>query len=100
MKLHLKLFWMALVAIVFISCEKNSPADVVDDDEKTDVETDIEYWLTTGSRSSLLQRLDVPVLWKESGTALPTIVVDTTQRFQTMDGFGYTLTGGSAYLLH
>ena len=28
------------------------------------------------------------------------IEIDTTQRFQSIDGFGYTLTGGSAYLLH
>lgn len=29
----------------------------------------------------------------------PVIQIDTTQRFQTVDGFGYTLTGGSAYLI-
>jgi glucosylceramidase len=28
------------------------------------------------------------------------IQIDTSQQFQTVDGFGYTLTGGSAYLLH
>ncbi|WP_052695002.1 glycoside hydrolase family 30 protein [Hymenobacter sp. AT01-02] len=30
----------------------------------------------------------------------PTIAVDTTQTYQTIDGFGYTLTGGSAQLLN
>ncbi|RZK86980.1 MAG: glucosylceramidase, partial [Hymenobacter sp.] len=29
----------------------------------------------------------------------PTIVVDTTKTYQTMDGFGYTLTGGSAQVM-
>lgn len=29
-----------------------------------------------------------------------TIEIDTAQKFQTIDGFGYTLTGGSAMLLH
>ena len=28
------------------------------------------------------------------------IEVDTTQRFQSIDGFGFSLTGGSAYLIH
>ncbi len=31
--------------------------------------------------------------------ALPTIAIDRTQAFQSIDGFGYTLTGGSAELL-
>jgi glucosylceramidase len=30
----------------------------------------------------------------------PLIQIDTAQYFQTVDGFGYTLTGGSAFLLH
>lgn len=30
----------------------------------------------------------------------PQIKVDTTQTFQTMDGFGYTLTGGSAFVIN
>jgi glucosylceramidase len=30
----------------------------------------------------------------------PVIEIDTAQRFQTVDGFGYTLTGGSAFLLN
>lgn len=30
----------------------------------------------------------------------PVIQVDTTQQFQSIDGFGFTLTGGSAYLIN
>ncbi len=30
----------------------------------------------------------------------PVIEIDTTQKFQTIDGFGYALTGGSAWLLN
>ncbi|WP_311136701.1 glycoside hydrolase family 30 protein [Hymenobacter cellulosilyticus] len=30
----------------------------------------------------------------------PTIVVDTTKTYQSIDGFGYTLTGGSAMLIN
>jgi len=91
---------MAFVATIIISCEKNSPADVEEDDQETDVETDIEYWLTTGDGASLFRTLNHPLTWKDGTTTLPTIAVDTTQQFQTMDGFGYSLTGGSAYLLH
>src|SRR5690606_12250778 len=30
----------------------------------------------------------------------PTIEIDSTQSYQSIDGFGYTLTGGSAYLIN
>lgn len=60
--------------------------------------TDMHYWLTTA---------DKQVLFKEQpglsfSTAVngdPAITVDTTATYQTMDGFGYCLTGGSAYLI-
>ena len=103
MKVHNKIFWPVVMTLVvslaFTSCEKNSPADV-DDDTDAGVETDIEYWLTTGNKSSLLQKLDHPLKWGSTNTASPAIVVDTTQRFQAIDGFGFSLTGGSAFLIH
>lgn len=37
---------------------------------------------------------------KAKDDRLPVIQIDTAQGFQTVDGFGYTLTGGSAFLLH
>ncbi|GAA3763825.1 glycoside hydrolase family 30 protein [Terriglobus aquaticus] len=56
-------------------------------------------WLTTPDRANLLARK--PVLrWKKADViASDAIVVDDTKRFQTMDGFGHALTGGSAQLL-
>ncbi|RPD45048.1 glucosylceramidase [Hymenobacter sediminis] len=57
------------------------------------------FWLTTPDKSVLFQAQTVPT-W---GTSAPTgsvIEVDDKQTFQTIDGFGYCLTGGSAELLH
>lgn len=64
--------------------------------KETNPNDGFEFWLTTGDKTSLLQRQPL----RDATDALPVIQVDTTQRFQTMDGFGYSLTGGSAYLLH
>lgn len=56
-------------------------------------------WITNGDRSSLLA--PGPALsFKASTGANNEIVVDSTATYQTMDGFGYTLTGGSAMLIH
>jgi len=54
-------------------------------------------YITTPDRSSLLT--PGPVLAFSEGTS-GGILVDSTTTYQTIDGFGYTLTGGSAMLLH
>src|SRR5690349_13555940 len=59
----------------------------------------VEFWLTTGDKSSLLKRVDGIFFSNDSVKPL-VIDVDTTQRFQPIDGFGFSLTGGSAYLIN
>ncbi|GGG80833.1 glycoside hydrolase family 30 protein [Edaphobacter dinghuensis] len=57
------------------------------------------YWLTTPDRSSLLQLQKTPLDFAKPSGSNPTINVDDKQTFQTMDGFGFALTGGSAQLI-
>lgn len=64
------------------------------------VKTDVSLWLTTGDKRALFEKQDVSLLFSKTGNGNPTITVDTTQTFQSIDGFGYCLTGGSAYLLY
>ena len=59
----------------------------------------IEGWVTR-SAASLLQPLPPTAFSKAlPQDALPTIEVDDSQTFQPIEGFGFALTGGSAYLL-
>jgi len=62
--------------------------------------TDVAFWLTTPDKSVLFQKQNVSLVFKDVANALPTITVDDTQSFQGIDGFGYTLTGGSATLIN
>jgi glucosylceramidase len=59
----------------------------------------IEGWVTRDA-NSLLQPMQ-PVAFSRSvpPDSLPTIEVDDSQTFQPIEGFGFSLTGGSAYLL-
>src|SRR5690242_8091641 len=57
------------------------------------------WWLTTPDKSSLLQEQKDPLRFTASAAKNQAIDVDDTQTFQTMDGFGFALTGGSAQLL-
>jgi len=58
----------------------------------------IAVTITSGDKKLLLSSGD-PLAFGQDSINHPIIEVDTSQRFQTIDGFGYTLTGGSAYLL-
>ncbi len=58
----------------------------------------IAVTITSGDKKFLLSSGN-PLAFGQDSINHPIIAVDTSQRFQTIDGFGYTLTGGSAYLL-
>ncbi len=61
--------------------------------------TPVSEWLTAADRSALLAlQPEHPVFASNKNAAL-TIAVDPAKRFQSMDGFGFALTGGSAELL-
>lgn len=60
----------------------------------------IEKWMTRLDKSKLLEKQKQTLLFAANNQNLPTIFVDDSKAFQTMDGFGYTLTSGSASLIN
>lgn len=88
-----RLYILTLVIAFSVSCS-TVPSDPITDGELK--EGDVEFWLTTADKSSLLQRKN-DLTFEDAATGRPIIEIDTTQKFQTMDGFGYALTGGSAF---
>ena len=60
----------------------------------------VTFWLTTADQSALLQEGKINWQMGASNQSMPIISIDEQQRYQTIDGFGYTLTGGSAQLLY
>ena len=59
--------------------------------------TGITAWITKGDRSALLEKQANLLPFGSASNTNPTIEVDSTISYQTIDGFGYSLTGGSAY---
>lgn len=78
------LLWASNIAL---SAAFNSPSDSV------------IAWITTGDRSQELKRQSKMIPFGFSVSEQPTLTVDSTRRFQSVDGFGYTLTGGTAELI-
>src|SRR5262245_5541516 len=83
----------SIAAVATAACSKQAP-ETAGPEKPTG---DVTFWLTTGDRSSQLARSVIHV--SESRTTQDVITVDPTQRFQGIDGFGFSLTGGSAALI-
>ena len=61
---------------------------------------EIEAWVTNAHRSMLFQQQPEKIIFgNEEGKGLP-IIIDDRQEYQTIDGFGFAMTEGSAFHLH
>jgi len=62
--------------------------------------SEVVFWLTNGDKSALLAEQNTVLNFSTAQNSNPTIEVNESEKFQTIDGFGYTLTGGSAGLIN
>ncbi|WP_443946186.1 glycoside hydrolase family 30 protein [Pedobacter sp. AW1-32] len=62
--------------------------------------SEVAFWLTTGDQSALLTKQNVALNFSPAPNTFPTIEIDAKTTYQSIDGFGYTLTGGSATLIN
>ncbi|WES98577.1 glycoside hydrolase family 30 beta sandwich domain-containing protein [Chryseobacterium arthrosphaerae] len=60
---------------------------------------EVQYWLTKGDESVKLQP-QKPVRFVAASNNFQNIEIDASQKFQYIDGFGYTLTGGSVEVIN
>jgi glucosylceramidase len=73
-----------LVPVLFLSCIGYSQQNAV------------RCWITTADRSRLLSEQTPSIPLSRHAGSSDAIVVDASKKFQTIDGFGFALTGGSA----
>jgi len=60
------------------------------------VRAQVQVWLTSPQETARFEQQKPSLSFTDAPGRSPTIEVDETRRFQTMDGFGFCLTGGSA----
>ena len=94
-KFFLSVFILAGAVSLSSNCSKSSSGG----GPTTPVPT-VDYWITKGDKSVLLQKQTVSLAFNTEPNNFTNIEVDSASRFQTVDGFGYTLTGGSATLIN
>ncbi|SDX98579.1 glycoside hydrolase family 30 protein [Flavobacterium degerlachei] len=64
------------------------------------VVNDVDFWLTKGDQTVTLKKQTTTLGFGTSANAYPNIEVNSSQEYQSIDGFGFTLTGGSAQVIN
>jgi len=64
------------------------------------VTNDVDFWLTKGDQSVLLAKQAGVLGFGTTVNSNTNIEVNAAQKYQTIDGFGYTLTGGSVEVMN
>src|ERR1700722_7582504 len=62
-------------------------------------QNDVSPWLTNAHRPPLFQLQTSPISLAKAAATNQIIDVDPARTYQTIDGFGFALTGGSAQLI-
>ncbi len=97
----------SLLIMVFMilqaNCSKSSSDNPIENPPIKIVQTgnsDVDFWLTLGNQSAKLQKQNTFLQFGNASNNSQTITVEESQTFQTVDGFGYSLTGGSAQVIN
>lgn len=99
------------VLFMFTDCSKSgtpatvtpttpTPTPTLDPGTPGGSTNEVDFWLTKPDQTALLQLQPGVLSFGTLTNSNPNITVDSTTTYQSIDGFGYTLTGGSAQLIN
>jgi glucosylceramidase len=88
-----KYFLSVLLALFMVHCTKKIDTSITQKSE-------VDHWLTKSDQSVLLQKQPKLLVFGTETNTFPSIDIEDKKVFQTIDGFGFTLTGGSAQVIN
>lgn len=100
--LHVKQLLLLAVFMITLStnCKKSNGNSNGNPPPPPPVTNEIDFWLTTQNETVKMQKQTTVLAFGTSANQLPNIDVDENSVYQSIDGFGYTLTGGSAEVIN
>jgi glucosylceramidase len=100
-KLIMKFFLLSAVIALVSNCSSGGETTPTPKPIPPPVVTnEVDFWLTKGDQSILLKKQTNVLAFGTTYNSYPNIEIDDSKTFQTVDGFGYTLTGGSAEVIN
>ncbi|MWB95700.1 glucosylceramidase [Flavobacterium sp. GA093] len=106
LKKTIQVLFFALAILTHVKCSSSSdtvdqpPVVVPPVTPPVTVTNDVDFWLTKSDQTVLLTKQSGVLGFSTASNSLVSIEVNEAQKFQTVDGFGYTLTGGSAEVIN
>ncbi len=92
---------MIMLALFSSTCSTNDPEkDPPVKSEVPKVENEVDFYLTKFNQSQKLKKQTDVLAFVSSNNQYPTIKVNPSETFQTIEGFGFSLTGGSAEVIN
>ena len=83
---------------ILSSCQPSTPDE--DPNPNPQPENEVDFWLTKADQTVKLEKQSTIMAFGTNSNIYPFIEVYDSQVFQTVDGFGYSLTGGSAEVIN
>jgi glucosylceramidase len=91
----------AWAIILLIACKQHDDSGPVSPVNPPPPQTnEMDFWLTKQDETLKLQKQTGILAFTTSGNQFSSIEVDENTTYQSIDGFGYTLTGGSAEVIN
>lgn len=99
-----KLFFIGLSLFSMMFCQSSNVDDQSSNNPPSSGEDNSAYatasvWLTKADETIKLQK-QTDIYFKNTSNNYQTIEIDAAQKYQIIDGFGYTLTGGSVQVIN
>ena len=100
--LAMKLMATLLLGISILNCSPSSTAAVIPPVvlPPTSIVSDIEFWLTKADQTVKIEKQTAILKFGTAFNNYNSIEINDASTFQEMEGFGYTLTGGSAQVIN
>lgn len=94
--------YVLLVAVTMMSatCKRSTGGDGPPPPPPPPGTNDVEFWLTKADESVKLQKQSTILSFGSISNQYADVEVDENTTYQSVDGFGYTLTGGSAEVIN
>ena len=80
---------------ILICCAQSSDSEII-----ISPNNQVDIWLTKSDESVKLQKQNVNLAFNTNNNAYQSIEINFSQTYQSIDGFGYTLTGGSVEVIN
>ena len=102
----MKLVLYAMLFFLGVNCSNSDPGKEPDtpgnpqNPEQPQATNDVDFYLTKGNGSEKLDKQSGTISFGSSPNSYANIEINAEESFQSVEGFGFTLTGGSAALIN